>query len=65
MEDHVGPPVYITTQLTAEQRAGYRGDLQSISADLRKLAPSIPDANRVQKILRCLDNALGNIAGVS
>jgi hypothetical protein len=32
---------------------------------LRKLAPAIPEANRVQKILRCLDNALGDIAGIS
>jgi hypothetical protein len=62
MEDHAGPPVYITKPLTAEQRAAYRDDLTSISADLRKLAPSIPEANRVQKILRCLDNALGDLA---
>ncbi len=65
VEDHAGPPVYITKQLTAVQRAQYRDDLKAISVDLRKLAPSIPEANRVQKILRCLDNALGDIAGVS
>jgi hypothetical protein len=61
MEDHAGPPVYITKQLTAGQRARYRDDLKSISADLRKLAPAVPEVNRVQKILRCLDNVVGEL----
>ena len=61
VEDHAGPPVYITRQLTAGQRAQYGDDLKSISADMRKLAPAIPEANRVQKILRCLDHALGDL----
>jgi hypothetical protein len=60
LEDHAGPPVYITRQLTAGQRVEYRHDLKSISADLRKLAPAVPDAERVQKILRCLDHTLGD-----
>jgi hypothetical protein len=64
-EDHAGPPVYITKQLNAEQRAQYRDDLNSISADLRRLAPSIPEPNRVQKILSCLDHALGDLARIS
>jgi hypothetical protein len=61
VEDHAGPPVYITRQLTAGQRAQYRDDLKSISADLRKLAPAIPEVNRVQKIMRCLDHTLGDL----
>jgi hypothetical protein len=61
VEDHAGPPVYVTKQLTAGQRAQYRDDLKSISADLRKLAPAIPDVNRVQKILRCLDHAVDDL----
>src|SRR4029077_18110206 len=31
MEDHAGPPLYLTKQLTAGQRAQYRDDLKSIS----------------------------------
>jgi hypothetical protein len=47
--------------LTAGQRVQYRDDLKSISADLRKLAPAVPEVNRVQKILRCLDHAFGDL----
>jgi hypothetical protein len=61
VEDHAGSPVYITRQLTAGQRAQYRDDLKSISADLRKLAPAIAEVSRVQKILRCLDHVLGDL----
>jgi len=64
MEDHPGPPIYLSKQLTAKQRAQYRGDLQSISTDLRKLASDIPDKKRVQKISRCLDNALSDLEGL-
>ncbi|HYM05975.1 MAG TPA: hypothetical protein VEU11_05395, partial [Terriglobales bacterium] len=61
VEDHPGPPVYITRQLTAEQRAQYRDDLKTISADLRKLAPDVPDKNRVPRISSCLDNAIHDL----
>jgi len=65
MEDHPGPPVYITKQLNAGQQAQYRNELTSISAELRKLAPDVPEKNRVQKILRCLDHAIGDLSGAS
>jgi len=65
VEDHPGPPVYITKQLNADRRAGYRGDLNSVSADLRKLAPDVPKKNRVQNILRCLDHAIGDLSEAS
>jgi len=61
VEDHPGPPVYITKQLTAPQRAQYRDDLKSIAADLRKLAPVVPDKKRVQRISRCLDYAINDL----
>lgn len=61
MEDHPGPLVYITKQLTAAQRTRYRDDLKSISADLRKLAPDVPEKIRVQKISRCLDHAIRDL----
>ena len=60
MEDHPGPPVYITKQLTAQQRAQYRGDLKSISTDFARLAHDIPDKNRVGKIARCLEHAIND-----
>jgi hypothetical protein len=61
MEDHPGPPVYITKQLTAAQRAQYRDDLESVAAAMSELAPKIPAKERVQKISRCLDHALSDL----
>jgi hypothetical protein len=61
VEDHSGPPIYLTKQLSAGQRAEYREALKSIVADLRKLVPAVPEKNRVQKILRCLDHAIGDL----
>jgi hypothetical protein len=62
VEDHPGPPVYLTRRLTSAQRALYRADLKSIAADLRKLAPEIPEKSRVQKISRCLENVLRDLS---
>ncbi|MFN7996657.1 MAG: hypothetical protein U0Q18_23800 [Bryobacteraceae bacterium] len=62
VEDHPGPPVYITKRLNAEQRSRYREDLRGVSADLQKLAPDIPAKIRVQKIARCLQNAIADCA---
>jgi hypothetical protein len=64
VEDHPGPPVYITKQLSAGQRAQYRDNLKSIAADLTKLAPDIPEKNRVQKISRCLGHAINDLEAV-
>jgi hypothetical protein len=61
VEDHPGPPVYITKQLTAGQRAQYRDNLKAILADLEKLAPEVPEKNRVRKISRCLKNVIGDL----
>jgi hypothetical protein len=61
VEDHPGPPVYITKQLTAEQRAHYRDDLKSIAVDVRKLAPDVPAKARMWKIARCLDQVIGDL----
>ena len=61
VEDHPGPPIYITKQLSAEQRSQYRDDLKAILTDARKLAPGVPDKLRVQKISRCLENAIADL----
>jgi hypothetical protein len=61
VEDHPGPPVYLTKQLTAEQKIQYRNDLKSISVDLKKLSQDIPDKSRVQKISQCLTNAISDV----
>ena len=65
VEDHPGPPVYITKQLNAGQRAEYRNELTSISTDLRRLAPDVPEKTRVAKIARCLEHAIGDLSGAS
>lgn len=62
VEDHPGPRIYITKGLTAEQRALYRDELKTIRADLLKLGPDVPEKNRVQKISRCLENVIADLA---
>jgi hypothetical protein len=61
VEDHPGPPVYITKQLTAEEKVQYRNDLKSISVELKRLSRDIPDKTRVQKISQCLSNAISDV----
>jgi hypothetical protein len=61
VEDHPGPPVYITKQLTAAERTKYRDSLKSVRTDLEKLAPHIPEKNRVRRISRCLNQAIGHL----
>ena len=61
VEDHPGPPVYITKQLTVEERIQYRKDLRSILADLKEWAQDIPDIKRVQKISECLSHTVRDV----
>ena len=61
VEDHPGPRVYVTRQLTATQRTQYRDDLTSIATDLEKLAPDVPEITRVRKISRCLHQAIRDL----
>ena len=61
MEDHPGPLVYITKQLTPAERTQYRDDLKSISADFGKLAPDVPEKTRTRRISRCLDHVLSEL----
>jgi hypothetical protein len=65
VEDHPGPPVYVTKQLNADQRAQYRDEMKSISANLRKLAPDLPEKTRIAKIARCLEHAVGDLSEAS
>jgi hypothetical protein len=64
-EDHAGPPIYITKRLTSEQGRQYRDEMKSIATDLRKLAPSVPEKTRMQKISRCVENVLADLSNVS
>ena len=47
--------------MTAGQRAQYRDNLKAILADLEKLAPEVPEKNRVRKIARCLKHVIGDL----
>lgn len=62
VEDHPGPPIYITKQLSAEQRGQYRDELNAILTDVQKLAPGVPEKARVQKISRCLENVIADLS---
>jgi hypothetical protein len=59
-----GPPVYLTDRLTGEGRAQYALDLTKIRAEFRKLASDVPDATRMQRILRCLDNVQEDLRAI-
>jgi hypothetical protein len=61
-EDRSGPPIYVTRDLNAAQRRAYRDELQSIEADFRKLREDVPRRGRIDKILRCLQNAAHDLA---
>jgi hypothetical protein len=61
VEDHAGPPVYITKRLNREQRTQYRDDLSVIAADLRTLFPAVPEKIRTSKILRCVENVIADL----
>lgn len=51
-----GPPVYLTKRLNPSQRADYSASLGSVRAQFAKLAPAVPEKQRIRTILRCLDN---------
>jgi hypothetical protein len=61
VEDHAGPPVYITLRLNREQRTQYRDDLSAIAADLRTLFPDVSEKIRSSKILRCVENVIADL----
>jgi hypothetical protein len=56
-----GPPIYLTDRLNAEGRAQYAADLVKIERYFRKLAPDVPDAARMQMILRCIANVQNDL----
>jgi len=65
VEDHAGPPVYITKRLNADERRQYRDEMTSIAADLRKLSPNVPEKTRIQKISRCVENVIADLGSSS
>jgi len=64
VEDHAGPPVYLTERLTPQGRAQYQADLQTIAQGFRKIAPDVPEKTRLAKILRCIDNAQKDLSSL-
>lgn len=55
--DHPGPPVYLQ-RLSADQRAAYRADLLRLAADAATLRPDVPRPGKLDRVARCLKNAL-------
>ena len=51
-----GPPVYITKRLSAHARRAYAADLKIVRSQFAKLMPDIPEKQRMDLILRCIDN---------
>ena len=65
VEDHAGPPIYLTKRLTAEGRAQYHAALQRIAQGFRKIAPDVPEKTRMAKILRCIENVQKDLGSPS
>jgi hypothetical protein len=64
VSDHPGPPVYLK-RLTSEQRGEYGQALTRLKVQAQKLLPKLPGDTRVNKIVRCLDNTLADLAELS
>ncbi len=64
VEDHAGPPVYLTNRLTAEGREQYKADLHRVGEGFRKIAPDVPDKTRIARILRCIDNVQKDLSSL-
>ncbi len=64
VEDYAGPPIYLTKKMTAPVRAQYAADLHRIEQSFRKLAPDVPEKDRVTKILRCLEKVQREIGAL-
>ncbi|MCC6587366.1 MAG: hypothetical protein IT168_11790 [Bryobacterales bacterium] len=64
LSNNPGPPVYLTRRLNAHQRKQYAAGLQAARAQFVKIAPDIPERNRLQFILRSIDNTLKDAASV-
>jgi hypothetical protein len=61
VEDHPGPPVYITSRLSRAQRMQYRDEMKKVLTDVRRLAPSVTENARLQKIARCVENVIADL----
>src|SRR5579885_3682922 len=59
--DRPGPPVYLAQRLGPEQRRTYRREVETLSAEFRKLGRDVPEKGRMRKILRCLDNVRADL----
>ena len=59
--DRPGPPVYLKDRLDAAQRQEYRQDLANVLATVNKLAPEVPDKQRIARVQRCIGNVIAEI----
>ena len=62
VSDKPGPPVYLTRRLQTDQLRNYGQELDAVRDEFRKLASSVPRKEKVEKIIRCLDRVLEDVA---
>lgn len=62
--DRPGPPVYLQ-RLNASQRAAYRADLVRLAAEFARLRPDAPRPDKINRIVRCLENARQDLDGLT
>jgi hypothetical protein len=65
IENHAGPPIYLSRRLKPEQRAAYSIELSKIAAGFRQIAPDVPEKTRIPEILRCIDNVQSDLTALA
>jgi hypothetical protein len=65
VNDRPGPPVYLSQELTAQQRDAYAKDLSELKTRAEGLLPEIPQKDKMTYIIRCIENASRDIAGIT
>lgn len=60
-----GPPVYLSERLSSQQRSAYAGDLIALKARAEELRAEVPRKDKMTKIIRSIELALQDIAGVA
>jgi hypothetical protein len=62
ISDHVGEPVYLLQHMDLAGLARYEQELTAVQAVAHGLVSAVADRDRVDRIIRCIDGALRDIA---
>lgn len=63
VSDKPGPPIYLTKRLEADQIRRYGQEVENVRDGFAKLSTNAPRKEKFEKVIRCLDNVLADVAG--